>query len=343
MPKILSSLLAFLLVATAAWAQGGGGGGGGGNNGGGNNGGGNNGGGNNNSGGGKNLPGRGEPETEPATWVSSLQAAIESATTNDRYILVYFHSPKLKGEPTEFGVKDLIDASTTSFVFYRKAYDKEDPDVQKLKVRGAPTLIGMDKFGNEFKRIERISTSDIRAMIKLVPELVKKFLEKLKSDFAKAKDVKGYLAIALLPHVGYKEIDEARAWIEKAGKERLAQIEALDAKEQEAALKAMMAEFKGAAPADSAELRLARLEAKRGQIAAAIARYKRLEKSSESEAAAKELEELVAEGLQRVDQAKRLVGTGDAAGAKEALRRIQEDYKGTEAARKAAEALKTLE
>jgi hypothetical protein len=103
--------------------------------------------------------------------------------------------------------------------------------------------------------------------------------------------------------------------------------------------------FRGTATGVQAEIRIARLDHERGNPAAAILRLAQLQKSDaklpkgEIEKAAQALEEISRAGEAKLEAAL----TGDKALAKEAVRKIARDYAGTEAAKRANEALRKLD
>lgn len=278
--------------------------------------------------------------------MASFEQALQVALEGERCVLVYVFPKNQSKDAPEFGASDVVEASGTTFVFYKREYDPAAPEIQRFGVRRAPTLLGMDRYGNEFKRIERLTIADLRSLLKTIPDLVRKFVERMRSDLARAEEaervqdrakaLKSYVSVAGLGRHGYSEIERALAWVTQEGTERLQRIESLpDERKIQDALVAFALEFKGTPPAVEAEVRLARKEVERGAIPAAIARLTKLADDS----AKQELEAVIAAGLKKVDASK---GLADVSAARQILRKIQEDYKGTEVAQRAAEALTAL-
>lgn len=293
------------------------------------------------------------------TWVTPWAKAVESAAQLDRPMLAYVHPADQEKDPADFTVQDVVDSSRTTFVFFKQAYDSKAPEMTLLGVKRTTTLIGADKYGNEFKRTDQARLAEIRKILGETPELIRKFVEKLQADFARAeeaalgkdpaKTLKLYLAIAVLNRRGYPEIRKAREWVTAEGTERLKRIASIpEARLVREQLSALAALFKGTLPAAEAELRLARLDLEQGWIASSIARLSRVTKldwedaKEIAETAKKELEALIAAGMKKVDAAVQIAALGDPASAKGQLRKIRTDYDGTPVAEKAAEALQSI-
>lgn len=284
---------------------------------------------------------------------------METATQSDRFLLAYIRPVKVEKDPADFTVQDIVDSSRVGFVFFKQAYDPSAPEMALLGVRRAPTLIGMDKYGNEFKRTDQARLAEIRRILTETPELVRKFVEKLQADFARAeeaalandtaKTLKLYLPIAVLNRKGYPEIRKAREWVATEGKERLRRIASIpEVRAVREQLTALATLFKGTLPAAEAELRLARLDLDQGWIAAAIGRLSKLAKldwddgKEIAEAAKTELDSLLAAGLNKVQAALQIAALGDPVSARGALKKMRVDYDGTPVAEKAEEALQSI-
>ncbi len=299
------------------------------------------------------------PTSISPNWVTPWAKAVETATQNNRFLLVYIRPAKQERDPADFTVQDIIDSSRVDFVFFKQAYDPSAPEMTLFGVRRAPTLIGMDRFGNEFKRTDQTLLAEIRRILRETPDLVRKFVAKLQADFARAEEaalagdtsrtLKLYLPIAVLNRKGYVEILKAREWVTAEGRERLRRIESIpERRTVRERLTELAALFKGTIPAAEAELRLARLDLEQGWIAAAIQRLSRLAKldwvdaQEIAETAKTELDALISAGLKKVEAAFQIASLGNPASAKTALKKIQDDYPGTPVAEKAAEALQSI-
>jgi len=365
---VLSALISCCLIAES-WAQGGGGGfggqGGGGrpSGGGGNNGGGGNGpGGGGPPGPGGGMGGNRDNETKPIQWVDSLDAAIDRAQTSqagEKYIFFYVSPVGEAKDPVAFSAKEFVDASTTNWVFAKRTFDKDDAKLKKMKVTGAPSIYGLDKYGNVFPRASVVSTDSIRAILKATPDQVGKFKKELTADWDRAKAapddakaVRPCVEVAACGKTGYPEIDEAFKRLREIGDKRLAEIDAQEKTDATAAQKSlaqMAVDFKDTPPGDDAELRLASAENAKENVAAALARVQKVRARDDDhfkgqrDEAQKLFDEIVAEGIARVERAQKVAAAGQIEQAKASLRKVQTDYKGTDAARRATDALKQLD
>ncbi len=362
MNRLIVSTAAFVILASAPlWAQKGGGGfGGGGVKGG------------NGNPGGPNVPGGlpGLPNDklyskEGCVWVEPCARAKEAARADDRMFLVYVYEEKGNGTvlANDFYLLDVIQLSKTTWVFTKLIYSKENADVRRLAVKKPGTVLGLDRHGNEWRRLENLSTIELKGLLASVPDQIRKFLDKVQSDFARAEalaktdlDKAGRLfaEIARLPRKGYKEIEEAVARVQEISERQFKSADlafsADDAGQGAAILRQMAADYKGLPQGMEAELRLAEIDVRKGVLATAIQRAKaalRLE-GQEGFAPAVDhaerlLEKIAALGEDRIAAARKLGASGDRPKAAALLRQIALDFAGTEAARKAAEAARSFE
>jgi len=96
-----------------------------------------------------------EPEVEPA-WYTDLTEAQQKATTSDRQILCFVFTDwclwcramedSVLGTPT-------VDSLRGKFVFARVNGDVDTGMVSRLRIQGYPTILMLDKTGNEIDRI----------------------------------------------------------------------------------------------------------------------------------------------------------------------------------------------
>ncbi len=368
-PSFVLVFIVALLSGSLAYAQfGGGKGGGGGQGGGGGKGGpggggggqppgtGGNGGGNNGGNGGNKDP-KAEDNLTNINWNQSYESAVGSATNLDKYILFYVYPPTETVDPTAFAVKEIADASNGNWIFTKKPLTKDDAELKGLKVTASPTIIGMDKYGNEFKRTTTVSSAAIQALLKATPEAVTKFKNELAAKWRdasaaadEAKALKLVVEICTMGKKGYEEIEKAFEKVAEYGEKRLKMVEVLFTSDEPAAMKALeqlCSDFKGTPPAADAEVWLARRE-KETKLASAIARLLKVTVITDKhfkatvEGAQAALDEIVAEGLAKVETAQKTAAAGEIDAAKKSLGKLVNDYKGTEVAKKASEALKEL-
>ncbi len=275
-----------------------------------------------------------------------------------RFVLIYVRTAEEASDPTEFRNSDIVQASQGAFTFVKLAYDKESAETKEYRIPSAPMLIGCDKWGNEVTRQMGVDIVKLRAIIQSVPDLVAKLEATIKAASAKmdeaakrgdrAATVKACLDVLKLARRGYPELEAATKKIESLAAEEFKKVEIAasvdDAKAVEV-LETIVKDFAGAAPAAAAEIQMAQFENRAGSIAAAIGRLLKVVKSAfkkESEEAQKAIEAISAEGLEKVATAQQFAAQ-DKDKAREQLRKLQKDYAGTEASRKALEALKAIE
>lgn len=308
-------------------------------------------------GGGPGGGGGGRGRGTRVEWAADMDAAMRQAKEKNAYLFIFVKNAADK-DPTEFNNADLDAISKQGGVIFVKLnFSKEDEWIKQWKVQAAPMILGCDRHGNDYNRAASTNIDKIRGILDALPALVQKYEAKLKSEYGKFQEALktqqnakiGKALADLLPVLkkGYKETDETLAKmkeIEGAEVKKIEQGGKGDAEIELEWLKEMLADFKNTPLAAEAELRLAKIE-KEKDPQAGLARVKRVQKLEglgyppKVEAATALLGEITADGEARVAEAVKL----DKAAAKEALRKLVKDYAGTDAAKRASEALKSVE
>jgi hypothetical protein len=303
-------------------------------------------------------PGRDRDRNRRVDWAESVPDPSGLVKNSPKkFVLIYFRPAEEAADPTEFRNQDIIDASRDSFTFVKFAFDKESAECREYKVAAAPTLLGCDKYGNEVVRQQGVGIVQLRAILSATPDAVTKLeatirqlAGRIENATKPADKVKACLDILKLGRKGYPEIAAASAKISELAAEEFKKVEVAESVDEEKAievLEGIAREFAGAPPAAHAEIQIAERE-KGTSVAAAIARLNKVLKltpavifKKEIEEAQKALDAISAEGAARVETASQLASS-DKEKAREALRKIQKEYAGTEASKKALEALKTV-
>jgi hypothetical protein len=346
MKSIAATFAALLLASAPVWAQGKGGGLGGGGLGG---------------KGGVKGGGNGAPELpdektrEGCEWVEPMSKAQETARGADKFLLVYVCEDKGNGNvlSNDFYALDVIHLSKTTWVFSKLPYAKDDPAMRKLGVKKAGTVLGFDLHGNEWRRLETLSTIELKNLLAAVPELVKKFTEKLRSDMARAQKAdsgKLFADIARIPRKGYPEIAEAAAKAREIARREFVAVELADRTRGAALLKQMAADYKDLPEGVEADVRLAEVDLQGGALPSAISRVKNALRAEGQEPfataverAQKLMEKILSAGEERIAAARKLGLSGDRPKAAAALKAIAADYAGTALAREAADYARSFE
>lgn len=309
--------------------------------------------------GGNNGGNNPDKEEAPAiNWVPTLEQTLMQVKGSDKYILLYVYPPTEMADPAAFKIKEILDASNGNWAFTKRPFEKDNAELKELKVGSAPIIIGMDRHGNEFKRTSTVSGGAIKAILEETPAAVVKFKNDLatrwKSAVAAADEaaaLKIMVAIIGLGKKGYTEIEDSFSKVREYGDKRLQGIEALATSDDAAALKGleqMLVDFKGTPPAADAEIKLAQRE-KETKTASAIARLLKVIAIAgdhwkvQREAAQKQLDEMIADGLARVETAVKAADAGEVDAARKSLSKLINDFKGTEVAKKASEAMKGID
>jgi hypothetical protein len=302
--------------------------------------------------------GGGRDRNRRVEWSDSVDDGKGRLNNNRRFLLVYIRPADEASDPSEFRNTDVVDASRDSFSFVKIAYDKDAPEIKEWRVPSAPMILGCDKHGNEVIRQAGAGIDHIRAVIKGAADGVAKLEATIKSlknkiDEAdksgdRARTVKACLELVKLGKKGYPEIPAALAKIESLAAEEWKKVEIAETVDEATAIQSLEGiskEFAGSPPGAEAEIRIADRENKAGSVAAAIARLLKVLKlplplfKEKVDEAQKLLDAISAEGAEKVDAAAK-IAAGDRDKGREALRKLQKEYAGTEASKKASEALK---
>jgi len=302
--------------------------------------------------------GGGRDRNRRVEWSDSVDDGKGRLNNNRRFLLVYIRPADEASDPSEFRNTDVVDASRDSFSFVKIAFDKDAPEIKEWRVPSAPMILGCDKHGNEVIRQAGAGIDHIRAVMKGTADGVAKLEATVKAlknkiDDAeksgdKSRTVKACLDLVKLGKKGYPEIPAALAKIETLAADEWKKVEVAETVDEATAIQSLECiskDFTGAPPGAEAEIRIAERENKAGNVAAAIARLQKVLKLAQPlfkekiDEAQKLLDAIGAEGVEKVDAAAK-IAAGDRDRGREALRKLQKEYAGTEAAKKAAEALK---
>ncbi len=337
----LSALSAGVLVLTlssAAWAQGGGG-----------------------FGQGRDFDGN------RISWYSSLDRAL-SGQPEDRggfgaprepepkkWIFVYVRPATEQKDPNEFQNSDLASASRGAWAFVRMDFNKDNPNLKTWGVKGAPMCLGCDKFGNEFVKVAGTPLDQLRRIISGTPELIARYEQKLAAEYQKAvnvlktdepKGVKLLIDLIASAKPGYKQIADAQAKLNEQAEPAFKRAELAESVGPDAAIESyagIARTYAGTGAGIRAEIRVARLEHARGNVQLALQKLTAMSLLDpkvyklEIEQARREMDEINRAGDTKLAQA---LNNPDKAAGREAIQKIAKDYAGTEAGKRAAEALR---
>jgi hypothetical protein len=274
-----------------------------------------------------------------------------------KYMLVYIRPQAETEDPAAFNSVDISKLSHDSFVFVKMDFDKDNAYQKGWGVKVAPMVIGCDLHTNEFIKTNAVSLDSLRRVVGGLPEVIARYETELKSDFAKAneavktdepKAMKLFVKIVSDGKKGYKEVDESATKVHDYAEGALRKADLPESVSPEAGidfLDEVSKIFKGTAPGVQADIRIARLDHDRGLAAKAIERLSPIiqkadpKLKSEVESAARALEDISKAGEAKVE----LAASGDRAIARETLKKLASDYKGTEAGKRALEAAKKFE
>lgn len=327
--SLLSVLLAatalFLLLDSSAWAQGGGRGGG--------------------------WRNRG------VDWEEDFGQAKEKAKGKGRFIFLYFHDPEVEEPSTGFNGEDLRKASRETWIFVKKPFERNDPLCTEFKIRRAPMLIGMDEYANEFERAGRASSSGIRTLMKTVETRVALYCKILEAEYNKGlqflRQKKNSKALDSFCRIlekmnkpGYPEVKKADDRIVEYALKEIERIGAFpELSAQLKAGKSLAGNCRGSSVEGRIHIGMALMEHDAGRIAAALKRLADATKKlspKQADEVRDERESLVALGLRKIEALLVLCDIGEKEDAREGLKMVKEDYKGTEVSGRAAEALKSI-
>jgi hypothetical protein len=214
----------------------------------------------------------------------------------------------------------------------------------------------LDQYGNEFGRAGRAGLTDIRGLMKKVESQVAAFIKKLKAEYSKgrvalrqkkeSKVLDYFSKIVRMGKIGYSEIEKAEAWIvDYAGKElgRIRQLPTLS--EQLKAGKTLIGKCAGSSVEGQILIVLSEMEADGGKVRDALRRLadgsKKLRGKQKQDVRAAR-EKLITFGLQKIEALVALCDVGEKEQAREGLKMIRDDYKGTDTSTRASEALKAI-
>ena len=313
-------------------------------------------------GGGKHGGGK-EEKSEPKEmpWAESLETGQKKADTDQKFILMYVRPAGEVREPACFTGTEALKAATNGWIFVRRDFSKEDKELKRLKVTAPGVIIGLDRYLNDFKCRGAADGGTLQAILIKLPNTVLDFRQKIAGLWAQAiksldagaeeKAVKPMVEIVASGKRGYIEIVESFRRLREAGAKRLDAADDLLVRDDAAyakELKDVTEDFKGTPVAISAEILLARLDRMSLATGAGIARLTKAAANDDDQfapevaAALAYKQELIEEGRGRVDTAAKLGASGEVDAAKETLRKIATEYKGTDVESAAQEALKKL-
>jgi len=276
--------------------------------------------------------------------------------TDKKYIFVYIRgTDEAAMEPREVSTcADAREAARGAWSFVLLDFDKENAFQKSWKVTAGSTCVGCDIYGNDFIKVGSATIDNIRTVLKGTPEAVARYETKLKIDFQKAteslksdeeKGAKLFVDICLGGKTGYKEVAESHAKLGELTESAFRKGELATAVSAEMGLDYyddMVKIYRSTAPGARAEVLFALLDHARGNVQPAIQRLLKLLKldartlKPEIEAAQKALDEISKAGDVKIEVAL----AGDKSAVKEILRKLATDYKGTDAAKHAADAAK---
>jgi hypothetical protein len=298
-------------------------------------------------------------EVPPPTWADS----VESALGQQKPVIVYIQPPT-EGEdiPGAFKNPDVSKASREAALLVRIPYKAGDPFIKERKIAGAPTLLGLDSFGNEWHRSTTVSTGVVKEFIRLIPEEVSQYVEMLEKLLQQAKakeekeDIKGalpsYKKLALEKRKGYPQIATGRDKFKSLGDKVLADaVTLLGTKERDGLqeLNNLSNTYSGTPLGAAARLAILKhdlAEAKDLRVRVTelqkLAALEGIEYSDVVSAAKSLLEEIDGYGQARVQDAVKKAERGDAETAKNLLRQIMSDFTGLKTATQAKAELAKL-
>lgn len=274
-----------------------------------------------------------------------------------KYLFVYIRPIAETDDPNSFNSADIVKLSHEAWIFVKMDYDKDNAHQKAWGVKAAPMVIGCDLHSNDFIKTNSVAVDSLRRVTGGLPEMITRYEQKLKSDYAKAVDLfktddakamKLFVDIVSDGKKGYKEVDDSEKRVGEYAVTALARAELPESVSPEAGidyLDEVSKVFKGTAPGVQAEIRIARIDHERGNVQPAIVRLVSITKydprmlKAEIENAARALDEISRAGEAKVE----LAATGDKALAKETLRKLAKDYAGTEAGKRATDASKRFE
>jgi hypothetical protein len=300
-----------------------------------------------------------DPEAVTPTW---SRHDLKTALGENKFVLLYVHPVSDPVIPTFFRHADIATASRSAFVFVRMPFKAGDPLLKELNVTAAPAVLGLDPYGNEWRRATSYSQNGVKDILRAVPEDVSRYVEALDRSLAqaKAREEKGddrgavqvYRRLALETRRGYEQIVVAREKAAQLGDRRLRDaIAGLATNERTAveALEYLVREGGDTQTATGARLALLRHALDQGaEVRSRLPEIQKIADLPGEDVApvAKEAQallasiEIYADSL--VVQALRKAKRGETDAAKALLRRVASDFAGTKAAKQAADEVSRL-
>ena len=300
-----------------------------------------------------------DPETVNPTW---SRHDLKGAYGENKYILLFVHPLGDPSTPSFFRHPDIATASRSAFVFVKMPYKPGDALLKELNVTGTPTVLGLDQYGNEWRRVTNFSQNGIKDLLRFVPEDVSRYIETLDRSLAQAKareekgDERGALQIyrrmASETRRGYEQLAAAREKAGQLGDRRLRDALASLAANEKAGLQELETLAREAADTPSgAGARLALIRHAVDQAGDVKARVPELQKLADLDgndfaAVVKDAQALIASiesyGDSLVSLALRKAKRGQADSAKTLLRRVVANFAGTRTAKQAGDEMSRL-
>ena len=274
-----------------------------------------------------------------------------------KYIFVFVRLVTDDKDPTVFNNNEFVMASRREWAFVKMDFDREHPYQKAWGLRAPPACVTLDMHGNEILKASAVTIEAIRGLIRNTPDEIVRFETKLKVDFQRAiealkvdesRGVKALIEIALLNRVGYKEIADAQAAIVDAAEAAFKNCELLESATAEQAiayLEELVRLYRFTSPGVRAEIRIARLEYRRENIATGIQRLTKVLKY-DPRVLRKEIDEansLMGEFYRDGDGKVTAALAGNKSEARDTLRKIAKDYAGTEVSKRASEEMRKLD
>jgi hypothetical protein len=291
-------------------------------------------------------------------WVHDLKGALGDG----KPVILYVQPFNELGTPSFFRHIDIARSSRDTINFVKVLYKSDDAILKELGIKAAPVVIGMDQYGNEWRRPAALTQSGIRDLCGLLPDLISRYEEQLAKAFeqAKAREEKGdergallaYRKIAAEGKKGYGPIATAREKVSQLGEKRLRDAITLlrtNEKDGQQELSNIVRDFGDSLLGARARFALLRFVLDQsGEVRGRIPEIQRVADLDEEEVAsvAKEAKETLLGienyGESLIAYALRKAKRGDPDAAKAILRRVATDFPGLKAARLANEELARL-
>jgi thioredoxin-like negative regulator of GroEL len=293
-------------------------------------------------------------------WVPKFaDAQKELDESKSRKLMIFVHQPSNPMEPSGFYSPDVVKKLEEGWTCVKVPYSRDSAELKPYQIKGIPVVILADRHGNEFASIPGMPSPEVlRPQLEKAAKEIEAFARKLAEDLqtgithlASGRTIdalKVFGSIAAGGRRGYSEIAEAAAKARSA----LPSIEANlkdPSKEVQGVkeLTAMVESFKGTDLSRDAKLRLAEFFASKGELAAAFKWLKQIsaEEPKDHPVAARASDlnrRLVDAGYTRIRAA---LAEGREKGigwTRDAVEKIQQEYKDTEVAKQAGDVMRDL-